>query len=691
MPFEYPISTPQGPATLRKGLLQVAAQVSASIGHEFFQSIVKNMGEALQLDGIYLGEFAGGHVERLKILAAYPTRESDTRTDYELAGSVAGQVAIGDTCVFTRGAQKKFPLDELLKETDAQACIAVPLLNSAKHAIGVLIAIYRRPLKSAATARSMLETFAPRAAAELHRNQEEAAFRESDQRYHAFISLNPDAMWRVEFENPISTTLPEDEQLEKIYELGYLAECNDSLARLLGYERANQMVGMTVRELTKHADSQLDENLRSAIRSGHHFTTIETRPRLRDGTRRHLLRSQWGIIENGFLQRIWGTLRDITELRRTEAALRISEQRLAGVLESVQLLMVILDGEGSIAFCNDYLLRLTGWEAREIAGKKWLDVMVPSEEREVVQETFAAAHDRAPGPHHLESTLVGKDGRRWLIGWEGTSLRDSNGRVTGFAGVGRDITLYHALEAELRHAQKLDGIGRSVGIIAHDFGSLLTVISGYSAILLHERAEGDRDYEALKEIKRAAEQGAELTRQLETFGRQQMLCPRFLDLNQVTEEFCRTIESLLGNDIQVRIDLHPSTGLVCADANEIREILLSLVANAREAMPRGGSVAITTSSVDLNESRDPELAGIPAGGYAVLSVADTGIGMTKQTQEQMFEPFFTTKEPGKVSGLGLSTVFSIVHRRDGHIVVQSSPGAGTTIRIFFPRLQPRFE
>jgi hypothetical protein len=446
---------------------------------------------------------------------------------------------------------------------------------------------------------------------------------------------------------------------------------------------------MGFRELARQADPRLEEDVRSAIRSGHHFTTVETKPRLRDGSRRHLLRSQWGIVEDGFLQRVWGTLRDITELRQAEEALRISEQRLSQVLESVQLLTVVLDHEGAITFCNDYLLRLTGWQAEEISGKKWFDLMVPPEEREKLESTFKATHAVSPNPHRFESTLVGKDGGRWLIGWEGTSVRDSEGRVTGFAGVGRDITLYRALEAELLQARKLESIGRSVGVIAHDFGSLLTVISGYSAILLQGRDEQDSDYEALTHISRAAEQGAALTQQLMTFSRQQTRSPQLLDVNQVTEEFGTTLGPLLGDHVQLTIDLHPAPGLVCADANEIREVLLHLVANAREAMPDGGTLKIATSSVELDQNRDPHFAGIPAGQYTVLSVTDSGIGMSEQTQAQLFEPFCSTKKDRKGSGLGLSTVFSIVHRRDGHIVVETAPGAGTTIQVFLPQMQPR--
>lgn len=687
MAFDYSVTTSESSGSVRKGLLQIATQVSASIGTEFFESLVKNLAEALKADGVYLGEFTGGQVERLKTLAVFPREGLVSRADYELAGSVAAQVAIGDSCAYTRGVRKKFPSDGLLIEAGAQACIVVPLPDSKRQAIGVLMAMYRRPLTNARFPKSMLETFAPRAAAELHRMQEDAALRESEQRYHAFISLNEDAMWRIEFEAPIATTLTEDEQVERIYQLGYMAECNDSMARLLGRDKAAQLIGIGFSELARKADPRLDEDLRAAIRSGYRFTTVETQPRDEGGARRNLVRSQWGIVENGFLKRIWGTLRDITELRRVEAALRVSEQRLAEVLESVHLLTVILDGDGSITSCNDYLLRLTGWQASDIAGKKWFDLMVPCDERERLQAALTATHENSPAPHCFESTLLGKDGRRWLIGWESTSVRDSEGRVTGFAGVGRDITVYRALEAELRQAQKLESIGRSVGIIAEDFSSLLTVISGYCDLLLQPRQEPGSEYGALLEIKRAAEQGAALTQQLLAFSRQHLANPQMLDLNVVTEEFGRTLQPLLADNVKLTIEPHPSPGLVRADATQIQEMLLHLVANAREAMPEGGNLTISTSNVQLDENRDSLRSGIPPGDYVLLSVADSGVGMSEETRAQLFEPFFSTKEQGKGSGLGLSNVFSIVHQFDGHIVVETAPGAGTTFQIYLPRVQ----
>src|SRR5580700_1120805 len=186
----------------RRSISQIASQVSATIGEEFFESLVTNLAEALSADCVYLGEFVGGQAERVRTLAAFANSESQCNPDYVLAGSVAALVATGEPWSCTRGVLKRFPADVLLGQMGAQACVAVPLLDGQRQASGVMLAVFRHSLDNTRLAKSMLEKFAPRAAAELHRRQSEASLRESEQRYHTFIADNTDGMWRIEFENP---------------------------------------------------------------------------------------------------------------------------------------------------------------------------------------------------------------------------------------------------------------------------------------------------------------------------------------------------------------------------------------------------------------------------------------------------------------------------------------------------------
>ncbi len=669
--------------------MRLVTQVSAAIGTEFFQSLVKNLAQALDADCIYLGEFVGGQMERVRTLAAWVDQHADGTSEYyALAGAVAAQVATGESWSSTRGVLKKFPSDALLAELDAQACIAVPMLDARREALGVIMAIFRHPLPDTRLPKSTLELFAPRATAELKRKQSDEALRESEQRYHVFISQNTDAMWRIEFETPIPTDLPEDEQIERIHRLGYLAECNDALAKLLGSKSADQLIGTSFDHLVQYADPNVDEHLRAAIRSGYRFSIMETSPVDLGSSSRRFLRTHWGIVENGVLQRIWGTNRDITDLRRTEEALQASVQRMSELLENVHLLTVMWDKEGSITFCNDYLLRLTGWKTAEIAGKNWFDLMVPPEEREKLKAEFVSAAMNSSSPHSFESTLVGKDGHTWFIAWQSTVLRDSEGTVTGFGGIGKDVTVQSMLDAARRQSQKLNSIERSLAKIVHDFSGLLTTITGYSTILLQGRSESDPAYTPLSQIKAAAGQGTALTQQLLAFTRQQMLHPELINLNPLIIEFARTLQPLLPDDIQLDVDLEPELRLVRADSRRFHQVLLNLTANAREAMPHGGRLAIYTSNIEVTEDSPARLAGIPCGNYVLLGVSDSGVGMSEEAQAHLFEPFYTTKEQSKRAGLGLSTVYGIVHQSGGYIVVQTEPGNGSVFEIYLPRVRP---
>jgi two-component system cell cycle sensor histidine kinase/response regulator CckA len=667
----------------RRSVSQIASQVSATIGEEFFESLVTNLAEALSADCVYLGEFVGGQAERVRTLAAFANSESPCNPDYVLAGSVAALVATGEPWSCTRGVLKRFPADALLGQMGAQACVAVPLLDGQRQASGVMLAVFRHSLDNTRLAKSMLEKFAPRAAAELHRRQSEAALRESEQRYHAFIADNTDGMWRIEFENPISTDLSEDEQIENIFRSGYLAECNDAMARLLGHEKASQLIGTGFEELARYADPRLREDLRSAIRSGYRFDTVETEPLDRDGHARQLLRTNWCVIEDGKLQRIWGTHRDITQLKRVENALQASERRLSELLESMHLLTVMLDSDGSIRYCNDYMLRLTSWSAGEIAGRNWFDLMVPPEEREKLREEFAALRLDSLTPRHFECTILGKNGNRWLIAWESTILQDGKGAVSGFASVGRDVTVFKALQDKLVQSQKLESIRHSVDRLVHDFSGLTTIIGGYCEILLQDRQDVDPAYIPLMEIKAAAERGAALTRQLSAFSEQQELRPELLDLNALIEEIGRTIEPRLPENITLQVELDPALAPVRADASRFREVLLNLAANAIDAMPEGGRLTMHSSNIELDESVVSRLSGLTPGDYVLLAVADTGVGMSQEVQARLFEPFFSTKRTG--TGLGLSSVYGIVQQSGGHIVVDTQRGIGTMFQIYLPQ------
>jgi signal transduction histidine kinase/DNA-binding LacI/PurR family transcriptional regulator/ActR/RegA family two-component response regulator len=242
------------------------------------------------------------------------------------------------------------------------------------------------------------------------------------------------------------------------------------------------------------------------------------------------------------------------------------------------------------------------------------------------------------------------------------------------------------LEAQLRQAQKMEAIGRLAGGIAHDFNNLLLVISGYSDLLLTSLDAGDPvSKEDIEQILHAGERAATLTRQLLAFSRKQVLQPQILNLNSVMTNIEMMLQRLIGEDIRLDILLAPNLAPITADPGQIEQIIVNLVVNARDAMPRGGQLTLATANVVLDQEYARHRVGVQAGRYVLLRVSDTGMGMDAETQARIFEPFFTTKPQGKGTGLGLATVFGIVQQSGGHIAVVSAVGQGTSFTIYLPQ------
>ncbi len=243
----------------------------------------------------------------------------------------------------------------------------------------------------------------------------------------------------------------------------------------------------------------------------------------------------------------------------------------------------------------------------------------------------------------------------------------------------------HKTEEQLRHAQKMEAIGRLAGSVAHDFNNLLSVILGNGSFLMEELKSRDTLREEVSAIMKAGQRAADLTRQLLTFSRQQLLVPRVLDLNAVVQDSESILRRLLGKGVDLVTICDPKLGNVRADAGQISQVIVNLAINARDAMPEGGKLTIETYNVTLDEAYAAEHVGAVAGPHVMLAVSDTGVGMDPATQARMFEPFFTTKEPGKGTGLGLATVFGIVQQCGGTIWVYSEPGGGTTFKVYLPQ------
>jgi PAS domain S-box-containing protein len=374
-------------------------------------------------------------------------------------------------------------------------------------------------------------------------------------------------------------------------------------------------------------------------------------------------------------------LRDVTDRRRAETALRDSELRYRELVENAHDLICTCDLDGRILAINQAGLRMTGYAGHELAGRPFLDLVAPHS-RERAATVFMGVQPDTPSGT-TEVSVLARDGHAVVLelaSWP--QCRD--GVPIAVQAIGRDVTERRRLEEDLRQAQKMESVGKLAGGIAHDFNNLLTAIIGYAALAEAEQVPGTPLHEWIEQIRRSGEQAAALTGQLLAFGRRQMLRPVELDLNAVVDEIQKMLRRLIGERIELEVQLAPDLTRVRADRSQVEQVIVNLVVNARDAMPRGGRLTIRTHNVAIEARNGAGVQSPGPGDYAALAVEDTGEGIAPEILERIFEPFFTTKPLGRGTGLGLATVYGIVKQSGGEIQVQSAPAQGARFTVLLP-------
>jgi two-component system cell cycle sensor histidine kinase/response regulator CckA len=501
----------------------------------------------------------------------------------------------------------------------------------------------------------------------VERTQTLDALQTSETRYRAIFEVALDAIITIDAD-------------------GIVVEFNPAAERMFGYTQA-QAEGDSL------ADLIVPPALREAHRSGLARyvrtgqgkvvgTLVELTAMRSDGSEFPVELTLTPIRVGGKLL-ITGLVRDITDRKRAAQALLESERVYRSTFAEAPVGIAHVGLDGRFLLVNERLCAVLGYPADALMAVDSDTLQHPDEQaenRDGRTELLAGTRN--------EFAHVGRLRRRaGEFIWVNTSIslhRDREGRPAYFISMVTDISEQRRLQEQLRQAHKMEAVGRLAGGVAHDFNNLLTAILGFSDLILDDLPPDDANRSSVREIRRAGESAAALTRQLLAFSRQQIFSLEILDVNAVVKRVDGLLKRLIGEDIDLIVKLAPGLAKIQADAGQMEQVILNLVINARDAMPTGGQLTIETANEDLDEAHLLSHPGAGIGPHVMLAISDTGMGMDEATRTQIFEPFFTTKGRGEGTGLGLATVYGIVKQSGGSIWVYSQLGMGTTIKVYFP-------
>jgi PAS domain S-box-containing protein len=462
-------------------------------------------------------------------------------------------------------------------------------------------------------------------------------------------------------------------------ETGRIVDVNPYLTALTGYSR-DDFLGRTLWEIGPFKDTGASRDSFAKLRD-EQYIRYDDLP---------LATNSGGTVDVEFISNVYVVgdrrviqcnIRDIRPRKRAETVRR----RLTKAIEQADEMIVITGVEGTIEYVNPAFERVTGYSRAEAQGHnpRFLksDLHGP--------DFYGALWETVASGRTWRGRVVNrrKDGSLYSQDSTISPVLDEDANIAGYVAVNRDVTASLALEAQLLQAQKMEAVGTLAGGVAHDFNNVLSVILSYAEMIGCDLRPEDPLRADLEEIRRAGLRAADITKQLLAFSRKQVLEARVVDLNDSVAALEKLVTRLLGAGVELSCIPGASLWNVKIDPGQFDQVLMNLAVNARDAMPRGGTLTVASRNVVLDDEDAREHPDVTPGDYVEIAVGDTGTGMDAETQARIFEPFFTTKEMGKGTGLGLATVFGIVRQSGGHIWVDSAPGNGTTFKVFFPRFR----
>ncbi len=468
---------------------------------------------------------------------------------------------------------------------------------------------------------------------------------------------------------------------------GKLLYVNTAFAKMMRFEQASAMAGKNWREIYDKKDTTLlEEHIRDSLKETGKWSEQVSLSR-RDGSRIPVEMTITAMPEGGAVC----VARDISERLKAERAHIETEAKYKMFVEQVAAVSYISEVglHGKWHYVSPQVEAILGYTQEEwqADAENWI-LHVHEEDHPVLEA--AEQSFRKSKRYQAEYRLKRKDGRIIWVSDNAVFVPGSESHPL-MEGIIVDITERRALENQLQQARRMEAVGRLAGGVAHDFNNLLTIIKGYvelalSRVTAHPELRGN-----IQQIADAAERAVTLVRQLLAFSRKQVLKPKVLDLNMIVLSMDKMVRRLVSETIEMRTLVEKNLGAVKADPGQIEQVILNLIVNARDAMPDGGKLWIETKNVEVDASLANDQTSFNPGLYVMLSVTDTGVGISPDTLPHIFEPFYTTKESSRGTGLGLSTVYGIVKQSGGHIMVNSEVGKGTTFKVYLPRVEERVE
>ena len=659
---------------LQRALQIAASAVSNNSGNDIFRELAVNITKALDVKYAYIGEISCDNEDSVEVIAGCFNGEFIQGLRYELDGTPCKNVVNQTYQYYPRDVKTLFP-EPMTIEFGIEGYAAIPLYDSRGKGTGLMVVMDTRPLTEPELIRSLLQIFSVRAAIELERLAATRTSQATLEQYRTIFNKSLDGLILFSLE-------------------GHIVDANPAWTAMHGYTR-EETLQLRPTDFIPPESRDAYRKFITTVSNNQPFHTVTSGLR-KDGSR-YLADVRGVMMEYQGQPHMLAIMRDVTEQVEQENALRKSEDRLRSTIDAAMDCIIGIDIDGKVLEFNPAAEETFGYRKADVAGKNMAELIIPERYRAhhlAAMEQRKQQKDEHIAAKRMEVTAMRADGTEFPVELSIDVAQGVEGKM--FIGYLRDITertraeeQRTRLEAQLRQSQKMEAIGHLSGGIAHDFNNILTGVMGY-IVLASEMSEQYQDEKIARYLQRALRSGQkarDLIQQMLTFSRGQRGEPKPLSLAPLVKESMKLLESTLPSTIEIHTECDYASPLVNVDPLHIEQIIMNLCINARDAMNSAGRLMI---SVQARHCRDCICASCQqsiAGDYVVLAVSDTGIGIEKHEITRIFEPFYSTKEVGKGSGMGLSTVHGIVHEYGGHIGLESSPGNGTTFRIFLPAIR----